>query len=200
MDSRRARRRIGLGSSLGALCAIACNPFADLEKFDLTGEQTVSIPGKNIVSDPLSVVAVPDIGDSLSQSMSQTFENQGVDKNDVDSFVPKQVLIEIVAPTPMDRDGHFMQDLRFFDQITFKVSADGVGEAVVAQSAPGAFAVGVTRYEFPVDSAQNLKSYVVASAMTLTVDATASDRPALGCDVHFAAIFTVDVNPGGALQ
>lgn len=188
------------GSALAALAAIACNPFADLEQFDLTGEQTVSIPGKNLVSDPLSVVAVPGIGDSLSRSMSQTFENQGVDKNDVDSFVPKQVLIEIVAPTPMDRDGHFMQDLRFFDQITFKVSADGVGEAVVAQSAAGAFAVGVTRYEFPIDTNQELKSYLVANAMTLTVDAMANDRPALGCDVHFAATFTVDVNPAGVVQ
>lgn len=179
---------------------MACNPFAELEKFDITGEQTVSIPGKNIVSDPLSVVPVPDIGDSLSQSMSQTFENQGVDKNDVDSFSPKQVLIEIVPPTPQDRDGNYLQDLRFFDQIAFRVSAEGVGEAVVSQSAAGAFAAGVTRYEFPIDAKQNLKSYVIANAMTLTVDATASDRPALGCNVRFAAVFTVDVNPAGAVQ
>lgn len=183
----------------GLLCAlVACNPLEEYERFDVTGEQTVSIPGKNLVADPLSLVPVPDIGDALSQSISQTFDNQGVDKNDVDSFLPKEVLIEVMGP--QDRDGNFLQDLRFFDRVVFTVSAEGVGEAVVAESAAGAFGIGVTSYTFPIDDSQDLRDYLAAAAMTLTVDAQANDRPALGCDVHFAATFAVDVNPGGLID
>jgi hypothetical protein len=189
--------RLAFAAAL-ALGLLACNPLPELERFDVDGEQVVSVPGKNLVSEPLSIVPVEGLGDNLSQSMSQSFENQGVDPNDVDSFVPKQILLEVTAPR--DRDDNLLQDLRFLDRVTFVLEAEGLADAVVAQSAAGAFAVGVTRHDFAVDSGQNLKAFVTAPRMTLRVDATANDRPALGCDLRFYAAFTVDVNPGGLVD
>lgn len=182
----------------GALALSACNPLEPYERFDVGGEQVISIPGKNLVSDPLVSVPVEGLGDELGQSISSTFENQGVDANDVDSFFPKEMLIEITKP--LDRDGNPLQDLRFFDRITFVLSAPGLSETEVARSAEGAFAAGVGRYTFPIDAEHNLKDYLAAESMTLTVDAKANDRPALGCDVRFVTTFSVDVNPAGLID
>ncbi|MFH1809321.1 MAG: hypothetical protein ABIJ09_11290 [Pseudomonadota bacterium] len=186
------------GALLLCLLPLACNPVQDLERFDVDGEQVVSIPGKNLVSDPLSVIPVDGIADNLSQSVSQSFENQGVDTNDVDSFVAKSVTLEVLGPA--DRNGNLLQDLRFLDQVRFVLQAEGVAEAVVAESASDAFGVGVFRYDFVVDSNHNLKDFLAAPSMTLRVDATANDRPGLGCDLRFATTFTVDVNPAGLLD
>lgn len=178
--------------------AIGCNPFEEMEHFDIDGEEIVAIAGQSPTVGPLSVVPVDNLGDNLAQSMSKTFTNQGVDKNDVDSFLAKEILIEVTAPK--DRDGQPLQDMRFFDKVSFHISAEGVGKEEITSSADDAFDIGVTKYVFPIDKKRNLKEYLVAESMTLSVEASANERPFLGCEIRFATVFAVDVNPGGIID
>ena len=90
-----------------------------------------------------------------------------------------------------------MQDLRFLDKIVFRLAAEGLDDVVLGESAPDAFAPNVFRYDFSVDTTQNLKAYLAAPSMSLSADAQANDRPTLGCDLHIQARFQVQVNPLG---
>lgn len=176
---------------------LACAPWQEIERFEVKGDQSVDIEGQSLVAE-LRQIPVDAIGDALSQEISQTFANKGVDRNDVDSFSPKQALIEITAP--LDRDGQPLQDLRFLERVEFSVSSSGNDAALVAKSVPDAFTAGIATYAFAVDENQNLRDHLVADAMTLTVDALARERPVLGCTVRFAVTFIVDVNPAGLLD
>ena len=174
---------------------LACAPGQDLRVFPVEGEQTVAVPGKNLVSDPLSSVDFAGLDDALSQSVTQTFTNQGIDANDVDDFHVTALSIEVTAP--LNRDGEPLQDLRFLDKLSFRLGGVGLDDVILSESADAAFAPNVIRYEFPVDTAQNLKAYLAADSMSLSADAQANDRPSLGCDLHIKASFAVQVNPLG---
>ena len=180
------------------LSVLACAPGQDPRVFPVSAEQKLSVPGKNLVSDPLGELGFAGLDEALSQSVSRTLQNQGVDANDVDDFHVERLLIEVTAP--LDRDGQPVQDLRFLDSLRFTLTAPGLDEALLGQSADGAFAQGVFRYDFTVDRQQNLKNYLAAASMSLNAEAQANDRPALGCDLHILARFEIAVNPVGLLD
>lgn len=178
--------------------AQACTPIKQAQTFPITGEQIVSVPGKNLISDPLSLVPFDDLGDTLNQSVKQTFANQGVDDNDVDDFHATALRLEVLGP--LDRDGQPLQDLRFLDRVAFTLSAPELDDVVIGESAAAAFAQGVYAYDFAVDTGQNLRAFLAAESMTLDVSAEANDRPNLGCDLKISVAFEVQVNALGLLE
>ena len=178
-----------------AMLFTACQPLEDLKTFEFSGEQEVTIPGKNLVADPLATIPLDSIDEDFNRSLSETFTNQGVDANDVDSFTLKAVSLTLHGP--VDNDGRPMQDLRFLDLVRFSLSADDISDTLLTESETDAFSPGVIHYDFPVDQNQELGDFLVADSMTMTVDAEANDRPALGCDLLFKTTFVVVVNPMG---
>ena len=175
--------RIAWSLIVVALLALgACGNPADLDNFDVTVEETTSVPGATAVELLLDGFPVIDGLANFDISNSSEFKNGQYSPEDVGSVRLKRLTMSVVSP-----DG---QDLSFFGDVVFLLSTDGMPTIEVATASE--FPEGATSVDFETSGA-DIKDYVLAKAGSFTVEVTDTKRPPQETVLKIKAVFEVDL-------
>ncbi len=175
--------RIAWSLIVVALLALgACGNPADLDNFDVTVEETTSVPGATAVELLLDGFPVIDGLANFDISNSSEFKNGQYSPEDVGSVRLKRLTMSVVSP-----DG---QDLSFFGDVVFLLSTDGMPTIEVATASE--FPAGATSVDFETSGA-DIKDYVLAKAGSFTVEVTDTKRPPQETALKITAVFEVDL-------
>ncbi|APR85778.1 Hypothetical protein A7982_11127 [Minicystis rosea] len=167
--------------AMALMTAITCD---SLDNFDVSVTGKVTIPAATVL-DTVLANALGFAGfDKID--FSQSFANQGVTKDQVDSVHLTAFGLVITAPA----DGNF----DFLDSLSFTVEADGQDSVEIARidSVPK----GQNRIDLDVSSDVDLKPYVVAPSMRIRGEAKGS-RPMSETELTAGAVFDVDIHIPG---
>jgi hypothetical protein len=176
------------------------------DTLDITHSESVDVGGgPGLPSLEGTGLNPPGLGSGITQSFSSELGDQGAEEGDVKSVTLSLLRLEITAPI---NNGMPQQDLRFLDHLAMFISAQGLAEVKVAESAPApsgstqsaSFGRGVTTVDIPLIAGVDLKDHVVADGMAARVEITANGRPALSCTVRLTTTLHVQLNPVGAAQ
>ena len=175
--------RIAWSLIVVALLALgACGNPADLDNFDVTVEETTSVPGATAVELLLDGFPVIDGLANFDISNSSEFKNGQYSPEDVGSVRLKRLTMSVVSP-----DG---QDLSFFGDVVFLLSTDGMPTIEVATASE--FPEGATSVDFETSGA-DIKDYVLAKAGSFTVEVTDTKRPPQETVLKIKAVFEMDL-------
>ena len=175
--------RIAWSLIVVALLALgACGNPADLDNFDVTVEETTSVPGATAVELLLDGFPVIDGLANFDISNSSEFKNGQYSPEDVGSVRLKRLTMSVVSP-----DG---QDLSFFGDVVFLLSTDGMPTIEVATASE--FPEGATSVDFETSGA-DIKDYVLAQAGSFTVEVADTKRPPQETVLKIKAVFEVDL-------
>jgi hypothetical protein len=182
-------------SAMGAGCG-------ELTTVKVPSEQEVSVPGQGILAgNPLvdeQVFPSDVISEALAQSISQTFDTAGYDKDAVDSIKLTKLSMTVTNP---EEGGRQVRGLGFIEKLTINVSADGVDPIVVAESAEDALdgSPGPVSYDMPLTEAELVEAFKAGDQMTMDADLEPGPPPQFETDVLFETELTIQVNVAGAL-
>ena len=174
------------------------------DQLDISHEESVDVGGgPNLMPLAPDAFNTPGAGSGLTQELTTSLGDQGVEENEVKSVKLTRLALEITAPI---RDGVPAQDLRFLDLLVMRFSSPGKDPVVVAESLPpltgtqsASFGRDVFSVEIPVKDVE-LKDYVTADSMDVTTVVTANGRPAFSCTVKITTTLHVELDPVGAAQ
>jgi hypothetical protein len=166
-------------------------------------ESEIEVPGANILGgNPL----VPDdvfpagvLSEALAQSISQSIDTAGADKDAVDSLVLTKLTLTVLEPNEGNRQ---VRGLGFIEALSILVSAEGVSPVVAAASAPGAFdgSPGPVSYEMPTTDAELVEIFRAGDALDMSAELEPSEPPNFGTRVKFETEVTLQINVVGALS
>lgn len=159
-----------------------CGDGTDLDNFDVVIEDQTTLEGGGLLGELLGGFPALDGFTRFDLTQSQTFQNEGVDPDDVDSVVLDALVLRTIDPAG--------QDLSFLGEVVLIVEAEGLEPLEIARQ--DSFPAGVTEVSFDT-SDQNLKRYVLAREATIRVEANDSRQPPQDTVVEFTATFDVDV-------
>jgi len=186
-----------------ALVAIATSTGCEqLTTVVVPAESEIEVPGSNILGgNPLvanQVFPASALSDALAQSISQTFDTAGYNKDAVDSLKLTKLTMTVEEPNQGDRQ---IRGLGFVEKLTIAVGAEGVDAVVAAESDDGAFegAPGPASYDMPVTGAELVDVFKASDAMQMDADLEPSDPPQFATTVLFETELTIEVNVVGAL-
>jgi hypothetical protein len=173
--------------TLPILCSLvlalaACGNPADLDNFDVTVEETTSVPGATPVELLLDGFPVIDGLANFDISNSSEFQNGQYSPEDVGSVRLDRLTLSVVSPSG--------QDLSFFGDVVFLLSADGMPTIEVATASE--FPEGVSSVNFDTSGA-DIKEYVLAKAGSFTVEVSDTKRPPEETVLKITAVFEVDL-------
>jgi hypothetical protein len=186
------------------LCAahglLACEQLTTLV---VPAESEIEVPGANLLGgNPL----VPDqvfpaglLSEALAQSISQSIDTAGANKDAVDSLKLTKLTLTVTEP---DEGNRQVRGLGFIEQLTINVSAEGVEPVVAAASEAGAFdgEPGPVDYDMPTSDAELVEIFKAGDALDMTADLEPSDPPTFATTVKFQTEVTIQVNVVGALS
>ena len=179
---------------------LACEQLTTLV---VPAESEIEVPGANLLGgNPL----VPDqvfpgglLSEALAQSISQSIDTAGANKEAVDSLKLTKLTLTVTEPEEGNRQ---VRGLGFIEQLTINVAADGVEPIVAAESADGAFdgSPGPVEYDMPTTDAELVEVFQAGDALDMSADLEPSDPPTFATTVKFATEVTIQVNVVGALS
>lgn len=186
------------------LCAtiglLACEQLTTLV---VPAESEIEVPGVNLLGgNPL----VPDqvfpaglLSEALAQSISQSIDTAGANKDAVDSLKLSKLTLTVTEP---DEGNRQVRGLGFIETLTINVGAEGVEPVVAAASEGGAFdgEPGPVQYDMPTTDAELVEIFKAGDAMEMTADLEPSDPPTFATTVKFQTEVTIQVNVVGALS
>lgn len=174
---------------MGAIgAALAAGPgmmgCSEVLQFPVETSAQTSIEGDPL-GGLLGTIGFPDLA-TFDISETDEFENQGVNKEDIESVTLTSLSLKVVSP-----EG---QDLSFFESIEFYVESGGLEKVRIAHLE--SFPEGVSEVQFLIDDVE-LRDYVAAESMAVTTDVTAS-APAQDTTLEAHIAFEVVATPQGA--
>lgn len=182
LDARSSR--IAATALLLAAAGTGCGA---LDEFDVTIEDTATIPGTVGANQPFS----PMYGggfNGLDLSGDKTFQNNDVDPDDVDAIFVKSVRLEDSMPE--------LKNLaNVVEMVELFVEAEGLPKQRIAMGsnfADAAFA------ELTIDQGVNLKPYAVKPQMTVSAQIRLKQRPAFTFNLRTVVTLLVDIDLLGA--
>jgi hypothetical protein len=175
---------------------------SDLTTVVVPAESEIEVPGAGILAgNPLvanDVFPAGALSDALAQSIAQTFDTAGYNKDAVDSLTLTKLTMTVIDPNEGDRQ---LRGLGFVEALTIAVSAEGVDAVIAAQSDAGAFdgAPGPASYDMPVTNNELVGVFKAADQMNMDADLEPSEPPQFTTTVKFETELTIQVNVVGAL-
>jgi hypothetical protein len=176
------RKPMWLGGA-ALLALVMCNA---LTTFDVTQTAQAQIPKGSLINQLLGTFDFTGLS-NFDISQSQSFQNQGVKKEQIDSVKLKTLTLTITAP-PSGQDFSFLESLKFYAE------APNQTRVLVAQ---GSGFGARTTIGLEVEDVE-LAPYAAAASMTLTTEAT-GHQPNNDTTIDAAVVFDVDVNAQGAV-
>ena len=167
------RRKLLVVVNVFSLLVQACG--LDVVEFDVVEEGAVGLAG-------ISLPGASGFGSSINTQLT----NNGINPSEIDSLKLLWATIEMTSR------GGLTKDLSFIGSLQFMVSANGMGPSPLA-SAP-AIGKGATFVELQVKGDGELKPYVQAGGMTLSVQAELNPPPPDRVDLKLVFHMRVDVN------
>lgn len=159
----RARAVLGL-MGLGLLFMTSGQGCVAFRTFDVVTKEQTTIPGSELLGDLLTV-SFPGLT-TFDLTKTNDFENQGVDKSDIDSVTLDSFTLTVVSPDS--------QDLAFFDSLSFFVEAEGLDRVRIAHYED--FQAGQREVTLLLDSVE-MRDYVASDSMSFTTEVTARQPP-----------------------
>ncbi len=156
---------------------VACRG-ATLAHIDIDGNDTLVVPGGNILEDLLGDIGF-DGFTNMNLTESKKLKNQGVSPGDIQDVRLVSFELEVLDPD----DG----DLSFFSSIDVWVNAPGLSPVLIASSED--FGDGVRVVSFDVMDV-DITDYVVSESMTLSTDIVANSPRD---DTRLKASYLLDV-------
>ena len=179
---------------------LACEQLTTLV---VPAESEIEVPGADLLGgNPL----VPDqvfpgglLSEALAQSISQSIDTAGANKEAVDSLKLTKLTLTVTEPEEGNRQ---VRGLGFIETLTINVSAEGVDPVLAAESEAGAFdgSPGPVEYDMPTTDAELVGVFKAGDALDMSADLEPSDPPTFATKVKFATEVTIEVNVVGALS
>ncbi len=175
---------------------------AELTTVKIPAETEIEVPGQGILAgNPLvasQVFPADALSEALAQSIAQTFDTSGYDKDAVDSLKLSQLKMTVTEP---NEGNNQVRGLGFINTLTISVGADGVDPIVAAESEAGAFDgnPGPIEYDMPLTDAELVGVFKAADQLDMEADLEPSDPPQFQTTVLFETELTVQINVVGAL-
>jgi hypothetical protein len=166
-------------------------------------ESEITVPGDNILGgNPLvanDVFPSSALSEALAQSIAQSFDTSGYDKDAVDSIKLSAMSMTVTEP---EENGRAVRGLGFIDRLTISVAADGVEPVVVAESAAGVFDgnPGPATYDMPLTDAELNPAFQAGDSLDMTAELAPSEPPNFETVVKFTTELTIQINVGGVLN
>ena len=123
---------------------------------------------------------------NFGSSLGQALSKKDVNPKDVDSMKVKAVTLRLVSV------GGLTDDLTFLDELSFLVTADGLGSEVLAERP--SFSAGDREVELQVAEDLELKPFLSAGGMRIDVDASLAFPPPDVVDLEVTFKVRVNVN------
>ncbi|OGQ90355.1 MAG: hypothetical protein A2289_26415 [Deltaproteobacteria bacterium RIFOXYA12_FULL_58_15] len=182
MGTHRALR---YGTIALILAAITCG---DIDKFTIEESSSTTIQGASLLEQLAGDLG---FGGFLNMDISQNQElqNQGVEREQIDSVHIQSLTLTITDTPPEGRDFTFIDNLEFF------VESQGLERKLIASGGP--FAAGLTTVGLEVENV-DLAPYAAAESMNITSEVTGR-RPSKETTIDGKIVLEVDVNVSGAL-
>jgi hypothetical protein len=193
--------RVPLIMALWSMLALLVG-CSELTTVVVPAESEIEVPGAGILAgNPLvdsDVFPAGALSDALAQSIAQTFDTAGYNKDAVDSLTLSKLSMTVIDPNEGDRQ---LRGLGFIEALSIAVSAEGTDAVVAAESAAGAFdgAPGPVAYDMPVTNNELVGVFKAADQMNMDADLQPSDPPQFTTTVKFETELTIKVNVVGAL-
>ncbi len=186
----------------GALASLQLMGCSELTTVKIPAESEIEVPGQGILAgNPLvenQVFPSDALSEALAQSIAQTFDTAGYNKDAVDSLKLTKLTMTVTEP---NEGNNQVRGLGFINKLTISVSADGVDPIVVADSDDGAFdgSPGPVGYDMPLTDAELVEAFKAGDQLDMSADLEPSDPPQFATTVLFETELTVQVNVVGAL-
>lgn len=191
---RSAGRSASLGASLvAALAALGsgCGPI----ETKIPSSTVVEVPGSGILTPnpllPEEVFPADLIGQALAQSIQQSFDTSGYDKERVSSL--KLSKLTLTVTNPEEQGGRQLKDLSFLQKLTVFLGAPGE-PLKVAESEDGAFAAGTLSYDMPMTGAELADAFKSAESLEMSAEVQAGNQPQFQTDVGIDSELTVQIS------
>jgi hypothetical protein len=155
-------------------------------RFEVAKTATTEVQGGDPLSQLLGV-AFPDLA-TFDLTSESEFQNQGVEKEDIDSVRIETFTLKVVSPSG--------QDLSFFKKIEFYVETADLPKVLVASQTE--FPAGATEVELDLEDVE-LRDYVAADSMSVTTSVSAQ-QPKSDTTLEADVTFVVDASAQGACQ
>lgn len=173
-----------------------------LRTVTVPAESEVEVPGAGILgNNPLAPddVFPPGLSEALAESIAQSFDTAGYDKDAVDSLKLTKLKMTVTEP---NEGNNQVRGLGFLESLTISIGAEGVDAVVVAESEAGAFdgQPGPIEYDMPLTDAELQPVFVAADQMEMSADLVPSDPPNFATTVLFETELTIIVNVFGAIN
>ena len=166
------------------LSAISCKKFDKKTQFDLTIEDSFTIPSIVGISIPFINFPTPPVNTNIDQQLK--IENKK--KKKIESIVIKELQLNITNPA--------FETFSFVNDAKVYMSADGLPELFIASIQNIPFTVG-SSISLWVDSSLELEEYIKKDAIDLRVEITTDETILQDVDVNVKATFFVDVKVFG---
>jgi len=166
-------------SAWSVWCWVAAAAFAGCG-LDVVEVSVTETGGAGMVA-----VQFPGMG-QFGSSLGRALSDKDVDPSDVDSLKP------ISARLVMTSQGGLTSDLSFLHDLAFLASATGLDGAVLASQA--SFPSGTRASDLAVPEDLELKPFLEAGDMAITVDATLDPPPPDLVELQVTFRFRVDAN------
>lgn len=166
-------------------------------------DSEITVPGSSLLGgNPLvanQVFPSSALSEALAQSIAQSFDTSGYDKDAVDSIKLTALSMTVTEP---DENGRTVRGLGFIERLTISVGADGVDPVVVAESAAGAFDgnPGPATYDMPLTDAELNPAFQAGDSLDMTAELAPAEPPNFDTVVKFSTELTIQINVGGVLN
>ncbi len=163
----------------------------------------ITVPGKDILGgNPLAadqVFPADALSKALAESLAQSFDTSGYDKDAVDSLKLTSLSMLVVDP---EQNGRAIRGLGFIDKLTISVSNDGDNAVVAAESVDGDFEgnPGPAKYDMPLTDAELNPVFQGGDSLDMTADLVPGEPPNFATTVQFETELTIQINVGGVLN
>ncbi|MFT3767674.1 MAG: hypothetical protein QM820_19640 [Minicystis sp.] len=167
-----------------AVAAVAAITCANIDNIDVSAGGKVTVPAATIVDKLLS--GALDFTGFNKVDFSQSFENQGVTKDQIDAVHLTSLTLTIESPSGGNFD--------FLQSLSFSAQADGVGEVEIARI--DSIPKGMKEITLDIDADVDLRPYVVAPSLSIKGQAKGA-RPDQETTISAAAVFDIDIHIPG---
>ncbi len=203
-QNARLRKTMIVQKSWVVVVVVALAGCESLTTIKVPAESEIEVPGSAAIlpGNPLvpeQVFPSDAISQALAQSIAQSFDTAGYDKDAVDSLKLTQLTMTVTEP---NEGNNQVRGLGFLEKLTISLAAEGVDAVVVAESDEGVFDgdPGPTEYDMPLTENELKQVFVAGDQMDMSADLEPSDPPNFATTVLFETELTIVVNVFGAVS